>query len=175
VVDTIAEQLTAKLPIVHENTSYLTELSKNQGIKWIVVRNIKDRLLAEAASNLDVRARIEENLQSGFILVMPEKPISIQDTPRLGWWRINPVNGTTIGVMDTGFHQETSERVLQEATMLAMREGRFVPPVPGWSFLDPLGISPGGGYRAFVQVFGLPGNVSRGLYIRLVRALLGGF
>ena len=42
-------------------------------------------------------------------MVVPERPLVFEGKARLGWWRVNPSNGETLGVMDTGFHQDTTE------------------------------------------------------------------
>lgn len=58
----------------------------------------------------DVRARLADALAAGYVVVVPAKTVAIgNDAERLGWWRVDPKTGETIGVMDNGFHADTVE------------------------------------------------------------------
>ena len=72
----------------------------------------------------DVAARLSAQIGEGFMAIAMSKAIESGSQPRIGWWRIDPRSGDTIGVMDTGFHQDTLERAigdirafLQEASL----------------------------------------------------------
>jgi hypothetical protein len=41
--------------------------------------------------------------------VVPKQPVVRAGQQRVGWWRVHPASGETIGVMDTGFHGDDSE------------------------------------------------------------------
>ena len=68
---------------------------------------------AESVQNLgwpeDVSARLASTIDSGFIAVAVNQPVEILGRQRVGWWRIDPASGETIGVMDTGLHEETGD------------------------------------------------------------------
>ena len=54
----------------------------------------------------DARARADRSAADGFALVATAAPASGQ----VGWWRIDPVTGGTIGVTGDGYHSATTER-----------------------------------------------------------------
>jgi len=60
----------------------------------------------------DARARMEEDLRAGYMVVAPDAPIDINGTRQFGWWRVNPTSGETLGVMENGFHQGGTEDTL---------------------------------------------------------------
>lgn len=164
VADTVAEQLTLMPSIFHQNTSYLTAISGGQGIHWRLVKDDQDPLLASPEWPPDVRERIRRDLKAGCALVAPERPIMVEETAQLGWWRVNRQTGQTLGIMDTGFHQEMPEDVLVEsetwARVVAQRD--FLPPVPPWAFQS---------FKEFMEFYGLDLETSRLLYIRLLKAI----
>ncbi len=47
----------------------------------------------------------------------------IKDLQRVGWWRVDPASGETIGVMDSGFHMSKIEYQL---TLLVMTVAPFL-------------------------------------------------
>ena len=61
----------------------------------------------------DVAARLTAQVNEGFMAIAMNKPVTSGSQPRVGWWRIDPRSGDTIGVMDTGFHQDTLEQAIQ--------------------------------------------------------------
>jgi len=50
----------------------------------------------------DTRARIEESVAAGHVLVAPEQPVVIGGAKRYAWWQVNPRSGETIAVADDG-------------------------------------------------------------------------
>ena len=57
----------------------------------------------------DGRARIEEALAAGYVVVVPNAPIEVGGSPRYAWWQVDPRSGMTIAVTDEGLHQGTAE------------------------------------------------------------------
>jgi hypothetical protein len=57
----------------------------------------------------DGRARIEEALAAGYVVVLPNAPIEAGGSPRFAWWQVDPRTGTTTAVTDEGLHQGTAE------------------------------------------------------------------
>jgi hypothetical protein len=53
-------------------------------------------------------------LDSGRIVVIPEKSIEWEGQKRWGWWDVDPRTMETVGVMDTGLHQAVLERTILE-------------------------------------------------------------
>jgi hypothetical protein len=53
----------------------------------------------------DTRARIAQEVNHGFLVVIPEHTIELAGQPRLAWWRINPHSGDVTAVTDEGLNQ----------------------------------------------------------------------
>ena len=109
VADTLAEAMAVPGPEPHMNVGYLVDLAKKQGIEWQLVNSFQDNSWEKWRLSEDVRKRIEDSLAKGWSVVVPERPLVVEGRARLGWWRIDLRNGETLGVMDTGFHQDTTE------------------------------------------------------------------
>jgi hypothetical protein len=101
VADTVSEALVMFGPGSQENTSHLVSISPEQGVNW----NGREW-------PADVSVRIQQNLTAGDFIVLPERALLVKDKKRLGWWRVNPACGDTVGVMDTGLHQATTENFM---------------------------------------------------------------
>jgi hypothetical protein len=69
----------------------------------------------------DTSARLAKDVDAGFIVVALDKPVPINERQRVGWWRVDPKSGETIGVMDTGYHASTSEDVAIRERVNALR------------------------------------------------------
>lgn len=46
------------------------------------------------------RARLEESLEAGQLVIAPERPIQVAGTSRHAWWEIEPRYGATMAVTD---------------------------------------------------------------------------
>lgn len=109
VADTLAEAMAVPGPEPHMNVSNLVDLAKNQGIDWQLVTDFEDKRWEKWRLSEDIRQRIEDSLTKGWAVVVPKRPLVIEGKARLGWWRVDLSNGRTLGVMDTGFHQDMTE------------------------------------------------------------------
>jgi hypothetical protein len=106
VADTAAEHQVAGPPAGCENTTTVFSLAARGGIEAVVIRERADEAWRKVEAPPDVRKRVDENLAAGHVVVLPGRAVE----KRLGWWRVDPRTGTTVGVMDEGFRQ-TTERV----------------------------------------------------------------
>jgi hypothetical protein len=60
----------------------------------------------------DVRARVDELLAAGWVIIAPERPVDIAGARRYAWWQIDPHFGETIAVTDEGLNSSTAEGVV---------------------------------------------------------------
>ena len=109
VADTVAEMLTLGNDLSNSaNTSFLFQANDvfERG-KRIVPSD------AAALQSLgwpeDTAAILAQDLDSGFMAITLPEPVSVDGRERVGWWRVSPSTGETIGVMDSGFHAEETE------------------------------------------------------------------
>jgi hypothetical protein len=69
----------------------------------------------------DAIGRLGEDVSEGYLAVALRQPVPAGERPRVGWWRIDPESGETIGVMETGFHGGMDERVETELEIAQLR------------------------------------------------------
>ena len=50
----------------------------------------------------DVRVRIERDLAEGYVVLVPKKAMLLQGRPVVGWWRVDPLSGQTLGIGESG-------------------------------------------------------------------------
>ena len=55
---------------------------------------------------------IEAALIAGDVVVVPAKPVTINDSQHVGWWTIDPTTGVTADVMDDGAGQVVTEEAV---------------------------------------------------------------
>lgn len=60
-----------------------------------------------------VTALIEEAVAAGDIVIVPATPVIIDERERVGWWRVDPLTGTTIDVFEDGAGTESAEYEIQ--------------------------------------------------------------
>jgi transglutaminase-like putative cysteine protease len=46
--------------------------------------------------------RIKEALAAGFVVIVPEKPVTLDGKPISGWWQVDPTTGYTMDRMENG-------------------------------------------------------------------------
>lgn len=71
---------------------------------WRLVRSLDDSPWIRNVATPDALARIQGDLEAGCAVVVLEKPILVAGRQRLGWWRLNLLDGETLGVLDSGLH-----------------------------------------------------------------------
>jgi hypothetical protein len=54
-------------------------------------------------------ARLAQDLDAGFMAITLPEAVVVEGRERVGWWRIDPATGETIGVMDSGLHANGGE------------------------------------------------------------------
>jgi hypothetical protein len=55
------------------------------------------------------KARIEEHLTQGLVVVVPERPVELDSGSLTGWWAIDPTTGRTVDRLETGRGSELGE------------------------------------------------------------------
>jgi len=115
VLDTLLESaivLRDAPPLPGQTTAALFTEAGRQGIPAVGLGDPNDAALANYP--VSARERMRLDLQAGFRVVAPSKPVVVDGQPRLGWWRVDPTSAQTVGEMDTGLLQDTIEYTYQE-------------------------------------------------------------
>ena len=78
---------------------------------WVTLRGPKDPALRKLSLPRDVRARIEQDLAAGYVVVAPQKVDS--SGAASAWWRVDRETGRTLGVGRRGWGLAVTEEQLQ--------------------------------------------------------------
>lgn len=100
------------------NTSELALASTVAGPKWVTVKSTADPAWQHVDLPKDVLARAKQDLDAGYTVVVPAKPIIMQGRSEVGWWRVNPGTGDTLGMDEGGGGQAATEVELMLADIL---------------------------------------------------------
>jgi hypothetical protein len=134
VADTVAEMLALG--------SDLSEAANTASIFAMLTGVDGDHQMALARDTASVRAlswppdetaRLMADISAGYVAVVPKNAVTLHGRERVGWWRIDPSSGATIGVMDTGYHA-VDEREELEAT-IAQLEAHLSKDAAEWGVL----------------------------------------
>jgi hypothetical protein len=99
----------------HSHTRSASGMSTNLVFERAEAAKIEPVLLSGNSSPLskdlssDVRARIEESLAAGQIVVAPRQAVEVDGAQRFAWWSIDRSSGATTAVTDEGLYQTTAE------------------------------------------------------------------
>jgi len=105
-VDTNLEDLLMQRPTTG-NAGALLGASNRQG--WVTVRSPGDPAWSRLALPAEVRARIEDQLRLGYVVVAPGASAVTAAKGQMAWWRIDPRTGETLGFGSLGWGQSLVE------------------------------------------------------------------
>jgi hypothetical protein len=124
VADTVAEMLAlgADVGMAENTASVFSRLPANNNRGMLIAAG--DEAAARALPwPEDEIARVAADVSAGYMVLVPREAVMIKDQQRVGWWRVDPASGETIGVMDTGFHMGKAEYKL---TLLVITVAPFI-------------------------------------------------
>jgi hypothetical protein len=103
VMDTIAEAQLLRA-ICHgrcdqvENPAYVFEMSRRNGADWPVLRSLEDSAWSFIDLPADDISRVQDQIANGYVALVPRQPLVLGEREIVGWWRIDPVTGETLGL-----------------------------------------------------------------------------
>jgi hypothetical protein len=104
-----------------ENTAELFASSKEQKIEWLTVRNTDDPAWEKIEMPGDFRTQIELDLAYGYVVIVPERAVNLENREVYAWWRVDPNTGNTIGIGEHGWGQAaTEEKLLEKQLVLSV-------------------------------------------------------
>jgi hypothetical protein len=122
VADTVAEILVLGSEVrMAENTAALFGMNDPGVDGDILIGPRAANVVREVGWPADAVARLAEDVDAGYMVVAVRQPALINERQRVGWWRVDPKSGETIGVMDTGYHADTSEEAALWERIHALR------------------------------------------------------
>jgi hypothetical protein len=93
-------------PVGSIGVGQLFEAATRAGIPIVT---ISGSVPSEVDYGVEATALMEEALAAGAVVVAPSEPVVMGGRDRVGWWRIDPVTGATVDVMDDGSGSEVTE------------------------------------------------------------------
>jgi hypothetical protein len=114
VADTVAEMvaLGSDLEAAANTASVFGRLASTNS-RGLVVGARDDIAVRQLPWPEDETARIAADVGSGYMVLVPRQSVEIDGEQHVGWWRIDPTSGETIGVMDSGFHGAAEDAALR--------------------------------------------------------------
>jgi hypothetical protein len=92
-----------------ENPAEIIKEGRRQGIAMAVMEGADDPAWRDVDLPEDVRARAMQDAAEGNFLVIPERPVRLGGRGAVGWWRVDPLRGHTLGIGDRGWGQTATE------------------------------------------------------------------
>jgi hypothetical protein len=114
VADTFAEQAALPDAQTGQNTADLFTAYGAHGERPVAVLRGGNPSSQRLQISPDALARVDDDIAAGYVVVAPTQVVELDGKERFGWWRVDPRSGTSIGVMGSGYHQEATERSLED-------------------------------------------------------------
>jgi hypothetical protein len=113
VLETSAEALVVRNGCSEvENTSEMFALSTAPSTEWLAIKKRGDSALEKLKLSADLRARLARDLEQGYVILVPKKPVMVNGQPRAAWWRVNAMTGQILGMGSNGWGQTATEKIL---------------------------------------------------------------
>lgn len=95
------------------NTASLMEAAYDEDIPLVVIsastRSAVNQLAAPPKSCVEM---IDAALARGHEVIVPVRAVTLAGAARWGWWEVDPVTNSVVGVMESGEHQGVAEYTL---------------------------------------------------------------
>ena len=117
VVDTVVEGAVFPRSGQSEGVADVLGAAAAQRTRMALIRQKGDQGWQTLAAGADVRARMESDLNEGYVIVAPTQPVDINGHRALAWWRVHPVSGAALGVMESGFHQAMTQDAIDRTAI----------------------------------------------------------
>ena len=83
------------------NAAAAFEASRN----WLTLTRADKERLSELALPVDVLVRVGQDLESGYTVIVPQQPVTVDRQQFTAWWRIDPHTGDALGIGENGWGQ----------------------------------------------------------------------
>lgn len=103
IVDTNVEALILKsIGSEPENTAEIFARSEEQQIRWVALNDATSLGWRGLEATDDIRARMEQDISDGYVVIAPQKEILLGERRVYAWWRVDPVSGSILGIGPEG-------------------------------------------------------------------------
>jgi hypothetical protein len=107
------------LPIADRSVGRVFEEAARQGIAILTIRP-EDASGGARPADLTPEADLllDQALDAGWIVIVPERPVDLDGTPAIGWWLVDPATGAVRDQFETGQETTLVEYAERVATFL---------------------------------------------------------
>lgn len=88
----------AGMTVANAARGYVRDLGEGQ--PWLTVRRADDDAWRRAALPADAKARIDEDLKAGYVVIVPARAPA---DGKVAWWSVDPKTGVTLGFAGPGW------------------------------------------------------------------------
>jgi len=99
-----------------QNTVAVLDEARKQNVPLILLDGAAKPDLASLAISVQARHNLKQELDSGFLVIVPTRSVQLGDKQFTAWWRIDPASGTTLGVIESGEGAALNDYVLLLST-----------------------------------------------------------
>jgi Transglutaminase-like superfamily len=92
----------------------------------IGLRVLRGSVPADLGYPPEATRRLADALADGWVAIAPERPVTMGDEERLGWWLVDPATGATVDMLDDGRGVEMAEYGLLIITGMILTVAAFM-------------------------------------------------
>jgi len=93
------------------STHAVMGIAKSQNIGFKVILPGEREILDSMEINPTALSRLQDELDEGYVVITPEKDVSLEGKKVLAWWRVDPKTSHIIGVTQWGRGQAVAEKM----------------------------------------------------------------
>jgi len=93
------------------STHTVMEKAKSQSISFKVILPGEQEILESMEINPTAMSQLQTELEKGYVVITPEKDVSLEEKNVLAWWRVDPKTSNIIGVTQWGRGQAVAENM----------------------------------------------------------------
>lgn len=110
IADTVAEMLVLGSDFLAAgNTASVFDRLAAESSQGFIIQARDEAAVRELPWPEDEGKRVAADVDAGYMVYVPRQAVLIDGEQHVGWWRVHPYSGETIGVMDSGFHADDAE------------------------------------------------------------------
>lgn len=121
IFDSVAEAVFMTHKGEEDGLSKMYKKIEKENINWLTLYNSGENILESSELSDNVKILINRDLAKGFIIIVPEKAVTIDGNPVIKWWRIHPETGETLLIGNYGWGQAMVSYVEQVEIVMQLK------------------------------------------------------
>jgi hypothetical protein len=91
------------------STQAVMKSAANLGTSLLLLQPGEQEKLSTLKIKEKAKALVRKDMESGFLVILPESEVPVEGRPAAAWWRLDPGMSSLIGVTETGRNQALME------------------------------------------------------------------